>query len=126
MRIRLFDAAERRLERLTDVGRDLPHIPPMAARGKLEAVVFGKQRGFLIPTELHQGGRMFFILNIRDALEEQERENVGLEIGGIDRPAKDVRGLPKVRFELGEGHGKSCIRLVGTPVTKRKSLHSTI
>lgn len=44
-------------------------------------------------------------MDIREPFEEQQREDVGLEVRRIHRPAQDVRGLPKVGFELGEGDG---------------------
>lgn len=63
--------------------------------------VLGKQGGFLVTIELHHRRIVFLILHVRDALEKQKWEHVGLEIGGIDRSAQDVRGFPKVGFELG-------------------------
>ena len=73
----------------------------MAAIRHLEPVVFWKQGGFVITIELLHRRIVFLIMHVRDALEEQEREHVGLEIGGIDRTAQDVRGFPKVGFKLG-------------------------
>jgi hypothetical protein len=39
-------------------------------------------------------------VNIGDTLEEEKRKDVCLEIRRIDRPTKDVRGLPQMVFEL--------------------------
>jgi hypothetical protein len=49
----------------------------------LEAVVLGEERRFLIAFELLQRGRVLLIVNIREALEEQQREDVGLEVRRI-------------------------------------------
>ena len=42
---------------------------------------------------------MVEIPGVRDPLEEQQREDICLKVSGIDRPAKDVRGFPEVRFQ---------------------------
>jgi hypothetical protein len=39
-------------------------------------------------------------MNVGDALEEEERKNVGFEVSGVHRAAKDVGGLPEVGFKL--------------------------
>ncbi|MNJ38948.1 hypothetical protein D3C77_338080 [compost metagenome] len=43
------------------------------------------------------------IPDVANTLEEQQREDVGLEISCIYRTAQDVRGLPEVAFELTKG-----------------------
>ena len=55
---------------------------------------------FLVAAGFGQGGLIFLVMDIRDAFEEQQREDVGLEVGGIDRAAQDVGGFPEVGFEL--------------------------
>ena len=57
--------------------------------------------GFAVPL-LDGVGRIgqHDIMHVRDALEEEEREHVGLEIGGIDRATQDVRGFPEVGFKV--------------------------
>jgi hypothetical protein len=39
-------------------------------------------------------------MHVGEALEEQEREDAGFEVRGIQRPAQDVGGFPEVRFGL--------------------------
>src|ERR1019366_4674512 len=76
-------------------------------------------------------------MHIRDALEEQQREHVGLEICRIHRPAQNVRRFPQVGFKLTEGNcgsvhqGIWTIRLAMVIVEppefgKRKSLRRQI
>src|SRR4029077_11196969 len=43
------------------------------------------------------------IMDIRDALEEHQRENVGLEVRGVHRPPQDIRRFPKVGLKGAEG-----------------------
>ena len=77
----------------------------MAALGNLEAVILREQGGLLIFAELFQRRRVFVVMDIREALEEQQREDVGLKIRRIHRAAKDVRGLPEMGFKLGQSDG---------------------
>jgi hypothetical protein len=44
-------------------------------------------------------------MHVREALEEQEREDVSLEVCRIYRTAQDVGGFPEMRFELIESDG---------------------
>jgi hypothetical protein len=39
-------------------------------------------------------------VNVGDAFEEQEGENVGLEISRINRAPENIGGFPEVGFEL--------------------------
>jgi hypothetical protein len=45
----------------------------------------------------------FLVPDITDALEEQERKDVGLEVGCIHRATQDVGGFREVTFESAEG-----------------------
>src|SRR5207249_2929118 len=40
------------------------------------------------------------VIDVADAFEEEQREDVALEVGLIDRPAQDVRRTPKVLLQL--------------------------
>ena len=100
-----LDAAQGLLQRLPDVGRHRSHIAPMATFWNLEAVVLGKAGVFFVAAGLLQGRLVLLVVNVREALEEQEREDVGLEVRRIHRTAQDVRGLPEVGFKLIEGDG---------------------
>lgn len=59
----------------------------MAVFRNLEAVVFSEQRRFLIAIELLECGRMLLVMYIRDALEEEQRKDVALEVRRIHWPA---------------------------------------
>jgi len=77
----------------------------MAALRNLEAVILREKRRFFIPPKLRQRRRVLVVMDIREPLEEQQREDIRFEVRRIHRPAQDVRGLPEVGFELGEGDG---------------------
>ena len=64
VRVRLLDPAHRRLKRLSDIHRHLPHIPPVTVLGNLEPVIFREQRRLLIAIELLQRRRMLLIMHI--------------------------------------------------------------
>jgi len=100
--VRLLDAAHRLLQSLADISRNHAHIVPVAARGNLKAVVLRKLGVLLVAPRFLQRRRIFLIIDIRDALEEEERKDVGLEVGGIHRTPQNVRRLPEVGFELAE------------------------
>ena len=100
LRVGLLDAAHGRLQRLADVGRHRAHVAPVAVLRHLEAVVLRKAGVLLVAAGLGQRGLILLVVDIGDALEEQQREDVGLEVGRIHRPAQDVGGFPEVRFEL--------------------------
>lgn len=80
----------------------------MAPFGNLEPVVLGERSRFVISRKLCKGGLTLFVVNIRDPLKKEQWENVGLEIGSVYRPTKDVGGFPKVRFEFRNSHGLCC------------------
>jgi len=105
MGIGLLDAAHRGLQRLSNIAGYLTHVCPVTAFGDLKAVVLGKKCRLFVAVKLHQCSGVFLVMNIRKALEEEQREHIRLEVSSIDWPAQDVGGFPKVRFELGEGDG---------------------
>ena len=43
------------------------------------------------------------VVDVRDPLEEEQREDVRLEIGLVDWSAQDVCSSPEVLLELGQG-----------------------
>ena len=53
---------------------------------------------------------MLLIVDIRKPLEEQQREDLGLEVRRIHRPFQVPRGLPEGGRELGEGDGHLMVR----------------
>ena len=74
----------------------------MAILRNLEAVVLGEVGIFLVAAGLRQGSVVFLVVDVRDAFEKEQREDVRFEVGGIDWAAEDVGGLPKVGFELAQ------------------------
>ena len=103
VRVGLFDPSEGGLERLADVDCDFSYILPMAIFGNLEAIVFGEECRFLVSVKLIECCLVLFVMDIGETLEEQERENIGLEVCRIDRSLEEPSGFPQVGFELGEG-----------------------
>ena len=71
----------------------------MRALGHLEAVVLGEGGVLLVAARLGKGPRELLVEHVGDALEEEQREDVGLEVGRVHRAAEDVGGLPEVGFE---------------------------
>src|SRR5450759_4537165 len=67
---------------------DLAQVPPVAALGQLEAVVVGL------------GPSVFVVPRIRDALVEEQREDVRLEIRGVDGTPEAVGGRPEAAFQF--------------------------
>ena len=94
------------MKRPSDVGRDSAHIAPVAALGNLEPVVLRKLRILLIAARFVQSSLVLLVMHIRNPLEEEQREDVGLEVGSIDRTTEDVGRFPEVGFELANGDGR--------------------
>ena len=65
----------------------------MAVIRNLEAMRLGEQSQFGIAGFIDDLG-VFLVPNITNPLEEQQRKNVGLEVGCIYRAAQNVGGLP--------------------------------
>ena len=64
VRVRLLDAAHGGLERLTDILRDLPHIPPVAVVGNLEAVVLREQGTLFVTGEFLQRSLVLVVVDV--------------------------------------------------------------
>jgi hypothetical protein len=71
----------------------------MAASWHLETVLFGKLCIGGIAIRLAKRIKALLVVNIADSLEEEKGENVSLEVGGVYRTAKNVRGIPEPRFD---------------------------
>jgi hypothetical protein len=54
----------------------------------LKAVVLWELRVFFIAVGLCQRSRVFFVIHIRDTLEEEQRKDVGLKVGRIHGATK--------------------------------------
>jgi len=62
---------------------------------------------FLVAARLVQRGPILLLVHVGDALEEEQREDISLEVGGIHRVTLDVGGLPEVEFALIDGSLKN-------------------
>ena len=49
---------------------------------------------------LGQGGGSLFVVDVADPLQEQEREDVGLEVAGVHGAPEAVGGGPKAALEF--------------------------
>lgn len=89
-------------------------VLPEMALGDVEAVLFrvGRQRGVAIPRE---PVLILLLPHVREALEEQQAENVVLVVPRIDRPAQDVRRPPEVGFQLRQRQRHSLCPFVPKP-----------
>jgi hypothetical protein len=104
----LLDLAHRALQGRADVGGLGANVVPVAVIRDLEAVRLGKPGQLLGIAGLIDDLLVFLVPDVADALEEQQREDVGLEVGRIHRAAQDVGGLPEVDSALqGFGEGQS-------------------
>jgi hypothetical protein len=68
--------------------------------GNLEAVILGELGIGEIAIGVGQGGLVFLVPDIGDALEEQQREDELLVVAGVDQAAQQDGGTPEVGFEF--------------------------
>ena len=68
-------------------------ISPMAPFRHQNPVLFRGTGHFLITIKL-QGLSKLLVIDIADPLKEQDREDIGLVVRGIDRPRDNIRRLP--------------------------------
>ena len=54
---------------------------------------------FVVAAGLLECRGSLFVVDVADPLKEHQREDVGLEVGCVDRAAEDVGGIPEHRFE---------------------------
>ena len=101
VRVGLLDFAHGALQGIADVGCHGTNVIPVAVIRDLKAMRLGEEGQFGIAGLIDDLG-VFLVPDIADPLEEQEREDVGLEVSRIHRAAQDVGGLPEVAFELTE------------------------
>ena len=101
-RICLLDTAHRFMERLPQIGSYSSNVLPTASFRYLEPEVLSELRIFLVPAGFFYGVLIFLFMHVRDSLEEEKREDVGLEVRCIHRPAQDIGCLPKMRLKFRE------------------------
>ena len=92
-------AAHGLLESMADIGAPRPDILPVAAFRNLEPVVLGELGKFHVAVGLFQGYGILLVIDVGEPLEEQQREDVGLEIGRVDRSTQDIGRLPEMPGE---------------------------
>lgn len=73
----------------------------MAILGNLKAVRFRNACQLFI-VAVGYGLLVLTIPHITDALEKEQREDVGLEVGSVNQSPEDVGRLPEMTFELAE------------------------
>jgi hypothetical protein len=81
----------------------------VAVLRNLEAVVLGEPSVFLVAAGFLERAPVLLVVHVGDALEEEQREDIGLEVGRIYWTVQDVGCFPEVGFQLAEGgigHGK--------------------
>jgi len=96
----LLDAVEDLLQGHAHVLGHPAQVGPVAAVGNGEAVVVGLDLGVEAVTPLGRGGDVLGIPRVADALVEQQREDVRLEVRRVDRPPQRARGGPQPALEL--------------------------
>ena len=67
----------------------------MTSVGDCEAVVVRLDFGGQVLAEVRDRGRMVKVPGVGDPLEEQKREDVALEVGGVDRSPEAVGRSPQ-------------------------------
>lgn len=97
-----LDGLQGALQGRADVPRRRAHVAPVGPLGDLEAVRLGELREAWVAVLL-DGRAALVVPDVADALEEEQREDVGLEIRRVDGAAEDVRGLPEVVLESVRG-----------------------
>ena len=87
VRVGLLNDAHRLLQRHADIDGRLPHIAPMGALGDLEAVVLCEAGILPVAVAFFQRGLKLLVVDIADALVEEQREDVLLVVAGVDGAA---------------------------------------
>ena len=99
VRVGLLDATHGLLEGMADIGASRPDIPPMTFLWNLKTVVLRELGKLHVTIRLFQGNGILLVVNVGESLEEQQRENISLEVGCVDRTSQDIGRLPKMPGE---------------------------
>ncbi len=70
-------------------------------------MILGEERILVVAAGLLKRRGKLLVVDIGDALKEEQRKDIGLEVGCIDRPAQDVCRLPQVRLQDREVEGRT-------------------
>ncbi len=76
-----------------------PHVAPVAAFGYLEAVVLGERGVGHIAARLLEGLLKLLVVDIGDALEEEQREDKLLIIARVNNTPEERSRAPEIRFK---------------------------
>jgi hypothetical protein len=84
---------------MANIGALGPDIFPVAALRNLEPVVLGELGELHVVVGLFQGHDILLVIDVGEPLEEQQREDVSLEVGRVDRTTQDIGRLPEMPGE---------------------------
>ena len=93
-----LDGAERASQCPADIPCRSADVGPVCAGRDDEPVVGSRLRVALV-AGLVEGVPEFFVPDVGEALEEEQREDVLLIVPGVDQAAQEVRGTPEVRLQ---------------------------
>lgn len=96
IRIRRLDTPHCFLQSLADVCRHRAEIVPVALMRDLEPIVLREPGIFFIAPGFRESCPVLLIVDVGDPFEEEQREDVGLEVGRVDRPTQNIGGLPEM------------------------------
>ena len=96
----LFERRARLVERLTDVGGRLLDGAPTRPVGHEKLVLVGVSPGHGPGRALGDELLRLLLEPVRQPLQEEQAEDVGLVVAAVDRPAQDVGRRPEVSLEL--------------------------
>ena len=59
-------------------------------------MILGELGKYHVAVGLFQGHGIFLVIDVGEPFEKQQREDVGLEVGRVDRTTQDIGRLPEV------------------------------
>ena len=92
----LLNATHGLLQRIPNVRALGAHLLPVTPLRHLKSVVFGELGKLHIALRFFQGAVQLLIVDIGQALEEEQGENVRLEVRRVDGTPQDIGGFPKM------------------------------
>ena len=79
----------------------VPHDVPVGVCGDHKAMALRNRCIVFVAIGCGQRGRVFFVVHVAHAFEEQQRKDVLLVVASISEPPKQRRRTPEVGFEFG-------------------------